>query len=61
MGKDGSRPWSGTQDMQDCEDLLERQKGGLKQCVLVWVNQCGQTEGDQRTGKLIILQNHFQP
>lgn len=61
VGKDRSRPWSGTQDMQDCEDLLEREKGRLKQCVLVWVNQCRQTEGDQRTGKLIILQNHFQP
>ena len=29
--------------------------------MLVWVNQCRETEGEQRTGKLLILQNNFQP
>lgn len=29
--------------------------------MLIWVNQCGETKGEQRTGKLTILQNNFQP
>lgn len=38
---------SGTWDMQDC--------------VLVWVTQCREAVREQRTGKLITLQNNFQP
>lgn len=36
-------------------------EGGRKSYVLIWVNQCGETKVEQRTGKLTILQNNFQP
>lgn len=29
--------------------------------MLIWVSQCGETKGEQWTGKLAILQYNFQP
>lgn len=29
--------------------------------MLIWVNQCGETKGEQRIGKLPVLQYNFQP
>lgn len=56
VGKDGSGLCSGTVRIHGRGKI-----GSLKGCESIWVNRCRETEGEGRTGKLITLQNNFQP